>query len=305
MKVCYAACDVSKTGTSYTDKLVNVFLPSRHNLWRLSKRRHRRGQAAVRVFRGALSLSASFSSPYDKDSRSSQLGNREQWESLPIESVYIPVKEMLSNAPGFQSIYAEREIHFEEVYNDILRRAYRPLPRKRLDGQRLRLLKLLQEITGGNVTHDNQEFFLTSRSGPGTLAGRLEFTLLAEGTRKLGLLWLLIRNGSLPDGSVLFWDEPETNLNPSLFGSVVEVLLELQRLGVQVFLATHSYVLLKEIDLRRKEADQVVFHALYRTGNDDIACNTTPDYLSIDPNLIAEAFESLYDREIERSVEGV
>ena len=44
-----------------------------------------------------------------------------------IESVYIPVKEMLSNAPGFQSLYSKREIHFEEVYRDILDRAYLPL----------------------------------------------------------------------------------------------------------------------------------------------------------------------------------
>ena len=45
----------------------------------------------------------------------------------------------------------------------------------------------------------------------------IEFTLLAEGLRKLGLLWLLIRNGSLKPGAVLFWDEPETNLNPKLY----------------------------------------------------------------------------------------
>ena len=48
-------------------------------------------------------------------------------------------------------------------------------------------------------------------------------------------LWLLIQNGTLTEGSVLFWDEPETNLNPKLFGPVVEILLELQRQGVQIF----------------------------------------------------------------------
>ena len=76
--------------------------------------------------------------------------------------------------------------------------------------------------------------------------------------RKLGLLWVLVQNGVLQGGSVLFWDAPETNLNPSLFGEVIEVLLELQRIGVQVFLATHDYVILKELDLRAKSRDKVV-----------------------------------------------
>lgn len=304
MKICYAACDITKTGRSFTDKLVHIFLPSNYMLWRLGNRRARRAEISAKVSRPDLFISASFPNPFRGD-RSSSISNSEGWRNTPIESVYIPVKEMLSNAPGFQSIYEEREIHFEEVYNDILRRAYRPFPRQKLDQARQGLLRKLQDVIGGSIRRDNQEFFLSSRSGPGRLAGRLEFTLLAEGIRKLGLLWLLIRNGSLPGGAALFWDEPETNLNPSLFGVVVDVLLELQRLGVQIFLATHSYVLLKEIDLRKKDTDQVVFHALYRTENGDIAYNSTEDYFSIDPNLIAEVFESLYDREVERTTEAL
>ena len=72
--------------------------------------------------------------------------------------------------------------------------------------------------------------------------GEIEFTLLAEGLRKLGLIWLLIQNGTLGNDSVLFWDEPETNLNPKLYRTVIETLLTLQRNGVQIFLATHDYV---------------------------------------------------------------
>ena len=30
---------------------------------------------------------------------------------------------MLANAPGFRSLYARREIHFEEIYSDILMKA--------------------------------------------------------------------------------------------------------------------------------------------------------------------------------------
>ncbi|MCE2487800.1 MAG: ATP-binding protein [Desulfurellaceae bacterium] len=157
---------------------------------------------------------------------------------------------MLSNAPGFLSLYAEREIHFEEVYADILHRAYRPLLRGPMDSLRRRLLTKLQKAIDGKVTVNNDEFFLRNKQG------NLEFTLLAEGMRKLGLLWLLIQNGTLQNGSVLFWDEPETNLNPKLFGILIDILLELQRGCVQIFLATHDYFILKELDLQKKSGDK-------------------------------------------------
>ena len=159
----------------------------------------------------------------------------------------------------------------------------------------------LEAKLGGKVTVRGEEFFLSDEQG------EIEFTLLAEGLRKLGLLWLLIRNGTLQaGGSVLFWDEPETNLNPKLYGVVIDVLLELQRVGVQVFLATHDYVILKELDLQAKEGDMVAFHSLYRaeeTG--EIACRSTNSFLQIHPNVISEVFDSIYDRDVRRALEGV
>jgi predicted ATPase len=296
MKVCYAACDVSKTKASFAEKLVSVFLPARRAPGRLVRRQRVSARGSVEVFRGNSSLHASLSN-HTKAARSVTIRGSSLWTASPIESVYIPVKEMLSHGPGFRSLYATREIHFDEVYADILDRAYLPLLRGPADSSRRRLLIDLQRVVDGKVAIENEEFFLRNRQG------KLEFSLLAEGLRKLGLLWLLIQNGSLKNGSVLFWDEPETNLNPKLFGTVMNILLELQRGGVQVFLATHDYMILEELDLRKREDDEVAFHSLYRhdeTG--EVACNTSANYLGIHPNAIAEAFEDLYDREIERSL---
>ena len=172
--------------------------------------------------------------------------------------------------------------------------------RGRPEPDRLRLLMSLQNEIRGKVTvSNNEEFFLHSKQG------KIEFSLLAEGIRKLALLWLLIRNGSLHKGSLLLWDEPETNLNPRLFGTVIDVLLELQRSGVQIMLATHDYVILKELDLRMSDDDKVAFHSFYRDpGSGEIACRTTDDYLDIEPNAIVEAFNDLYDREIDRGMKG-
>ena len=211
---------------------------------------------------------------------------------------YIPAKDMLANAPGFLSLYAAREVHFEEVYRDILLRANLPPLREPINDANRQMLETLEQVIGGKVTVKGEEFFLSNEQGD------LEFTLLAEGWRKLGLLWLLIRNGTLRDGSVLFWDEPEANLNPKMFRVVIEVLLELQRAGVQVFFATHDYVILKELDLQMTEEDAVAFHALYQDADGEIACRTSDGYLDIRPNAISDTFTSLYDREIERSFGG-
>lgn len=303
MKVAYAACDISKTKADFAEKLVRVFIPSSRHLGRLVRRQQTSSQDLIKchieVCRDDdLSIHVHFPN-LAMLSDGAMIVNAIEWYACPTESVYIPVKEMLANAPGFLSLYAQREIHFEEIYADILLRAYRPPLRDPIDHDRRRLLSNLQDIIDGKVTTENEEFFLHSDQG------NLEFTLLSEGMRKLGLLWQLIQNGTILEGSILFWDEPETNLNPKLFGPLVEILLELQRMGVQIFIATHDYVILKELDLRMNSQDQIAFHSLYRyPENDQIHLHTTETYLDIHPNAIAQAFDSLYDREIERSLRG-
>lgn len=295
MKACYAACDVAKTGDSFVEKLVRVFLPSGRAPGRLVHRQRGSNAGEVAVHRGSCVLTASLSSSGRTGGRA-KVSGATQWADPELESAYIPVKEMLSNAPGFLSLYASRSIRFEEVYADILHRAYSPVLRGPMDTQRRQLMARLRESMLGNVIVRDEEFFLRSRQGT------IEFTMLAEGIRKLALLWLLIQNGTLPNGSVLFWDEPETNLNPSLFGTVISILLDLQRAGVQIFLATHSYVILEEIDLQMKHGDQVAFHSLHRDVEGTIVCNTVNNSRAIDPNAIADTFDSLYDRAIKRSL---
>ena len=138
-------------------------------------------------------------------------------------------------------------------------------------------MEVLEKVMEGRVIVKDEEFFHSSKQGT------LEFSLLAEGIRKLALLWILIQNGTLLEGSILFWDEPEANLNPKIMRIAVEILLELQRMGVQIFIATHDYVLLKEFDLQAEKKDQVVCHALSRApGTGDIHIQSTDSYLQLD-----------------------
>ena len=296
MKVCYAACSYhdDPLGAPYL-KLRTVFLPLGNSYGRLIKRGSKIDNSSLTVYvgnrRSETRLSRDTVSPHSIVSA--------DWPISLNGMVYIPAKDMLANAPGFRSLYARREIHFDETYKDILDQAYLDPLRDPAEFVPAGVTERLEAELGGKVTLQGEEFFLNSEQG------EIEFTLLAEGHRKLGLLWLLIRNGSLKPGAVLFWDEPETNLNPKLYGVVIDVLLELQRVGVQIFLATHDYVILKELDLQAKEGDKVAIHSLHRSEETgEIVCHSVRHYSQIHPNAIADTFSSIYDRDVRRALSG-
>lgn len=305
LKAVYAACDVSKSQKSLADKVNRVFLPSGEQIGRLVKRKSVSTTGSFEVTRKvqaldkSISIRLSLSNHTKEPAKATISGAHKLWQEHPVESVYIPVKDMMANASGFRSLYSLRHIHFEEVYADIIDRAFLGSLKGPTDQARKKLLDILQQSMDGKVIAKNEEFFLKSQQG------ELEFTLLAEGIRKLGLLWVLIQNGTLLNGSILFWDEPETNLNPKLMRTVVEILIELQRMGVQLFISTHNYSLLKEFDLQKSPTDQMLFHSLYRDGIGNIKAGSFADYDALTPNAIDEAFAGMVDREIQQSMGGL
>lgn len=301
MKVLYAACaitmgeDLEKT---FAQKLRNVFNPYEGRMGRLARRQS--GSIKSRIVisqQGGAKLTAEFSNHTDKP-EGIKVSGESAWKKTALESSYIPVKEMLAHAPGFLATASRREIAFEEVYVDIIKRAFLPKLMGQPNNGRQTLLTALQKAIDGKVVAKGEHFFLKNKQGD------LEFTLLAEGIRKLALIWILIQNGTLQSGSILFWDEPEANLNPALMGQVVEVILALQRLGVQVVMSTHNYVLLKEFDLRKKPQDQVRYVSLYRNEQGSVSSHDSDNYRGIDPNAIADTFTDLYERDMLRSLRG-
>ena len=78
---------------------------------------------------------------------------------------------------------------------------------------------------------------------------------MAEGLRKLAMVIRLVSTGSLLDKGFLFWDEPESNLNPKLIRLIARAIMELCQHGIQVFVATHSLFLLKEFEILSMERD--------------------------------------------------
>lgn len=111
-----------------------------------------------------------------------------------------------------------------------------------------RVLGRLEKIIGGKVLKQDGRFFL-QRSGQQPI----EMSLVAEGFKRLGTLSYLIRNGVVKKGSVLFWDEPEMNLNALHLPVLVKTLMGLAKTGIQVILSSHSLFLLRELMIQLAE----------------------------------------------------
>ena len=131
-------------------------------------------------------------------------------------------------------------VEFDDTFLDIIAAAKVDISRGMDSAVKKKYLNVLQKISDGKVTLYEDRFYLK----PGTQA-KLEFNLVAEGIRKIALLWQLIKNGTLEKGSVLFWDEPEANINPKYIPVLAELLIMLESEGVQIFVSTHDYFLHK------------------------------------------------------------
>ena len=297
MKALYAACYMSdeRVDTTFDKKLKAVFLPL--SIGRLVHRKVGRNSGKISVYRNDVDKDRMLSCSITTLGRTEI--NSRMWKDTKINATFIPVKDMLANAPGFRSLYAQKELCYEEVYADIIDKAFLPVPRGKYSAEVRRLLNILSKSMSGKVIVKKETFYLKNKFG------ELEFSLLAEGFRKLGLLYTLILNGSLTNGSVLFWDEPEANLNPKLAKTVVQILLELQRMGVQIFLSTHDYVLLKELQMATISKDDIMYHTLYRNQEGDILCDSTEVFGDLKINAIDATYADILDREIPNQGKGL
>lgn len=115
------------------------------------------------------------------------------------------------------------------------------------------------------------------------------------------MLWTLVRNGAIDNHLVLFWDEPEANINPSSIPIIAKLLLELQRHGVQIFISTHDYFFSKYLEIYRKKTDIVRFHSLYFEEK-QLNYERSDRFTLLEHTSIMKTFVSLYEKEVEGAI---
>ena len=218
-------------------------------------------------------------------------------------AVFIPTKEILSIFPGFTLLYRRREIEFDETYYDLCSALELPLLKNiQSYPDKYDIIKSLEDILNGKIKIENGRFYLETME-----KGSLEITIIAEGIRKIAMLSYLISNDSLDKDSILFWDEPELNLNPRLIKKIAKTLLKLSSHGVQLFIATHSLFLLKEIEILKTKQSNIKYFSLSMREDsiEVIQGNTIEDideFVSLDEEL--EQSERFMDKEHISEVNG-
>ncbi|MDR1607911.1 MAG: AAA family ATPase [Deltaproteobacteria bacterium] len=205
--------------------------------------------------------------------------------------IYIPEKDMLEHAKGLLTFIERKQTGFSAIYKDVLVSAMDTPPRE-LTATQKSIGEKIVKIIGGAVYWDNgaSSFFTMGIDG-----SQIPLAYESSGFKKLGYLGLLVASGQIQSGSVLFWDEPENSLNPDLTPELVDILLELCRCGVQIFIATHSYDIARWFELNIRAGDSLRYFNLRKTDG-KIVADVADDYISLPNNVIEDAGDRLLKR---------
>lgn len=211
--------------------------------------------------------------------------------------VYIPPREMFSLFDGFISLYEHREISFDETYLDLAKAMdAAPLRNEALKRVQDMLSPLLKKWNVSVVRKGNRFYVIEDQE-------EYEAHLVAEGLRKMATILYLCFNGELKPNSVLFWDEPESNMNPALISTIADLLVELARnYGVQLFISTHDYLLSHKLSMMAEyaseESPEMRFFSLQKNGH-RMEVEVAGNLIDIMHNPILQEYAAFFDLENE------
>jgi len=216
--------------------------------------------------------------------------------------VFIPDKDMLSHAGGLLSMKKKYGSHmpFDFTLLDVIEKAQawklNTTPAIALD-----VVPALEKIMEGSVeVRDDGSFWMKKTNGK-----EIPFSMEAEGVKRLGLLWQLLMNESINANTLLLWDEPEVSINPENIPALVNALLQIQRHGVKMVLATHNYNFARYFDISRTKTDIVKYFSLFSMEDGYTGYSTSDSFMSLQPNSIDAAGDKLFNDVINKSMEEI
>ena len=169
------------------------------------------------------------------------------------DSIFLPAKEVLSL---FEIIKKNRNkdllFGFDDTYVDLVN-ALTPSTKGKNYETFAQARKNLEGIFQGKIEFDSasQSWYFKQ--------GRNIFVIgvTAEGIKKIGILDTLLGNRYLTPGSIVFIDEPESALHPNALCKFLEIISMLSEEGIQFFLASHSYFVIKKLYLLAREKKSI------------------------------------------------
>lgn len=163
-------------------------------------------------------------------------------------SIFLPPKEVLSLWNIIlKSSLQDRVFGYDATYVDLVL-ALQSQPQKgrnydNFSSSRRKLENLFQ----GKVVFDSGHWEYRQ--------GNIRYSIhgTAEGIKKIAILDTLLGNRFLTPGSIIFIDEPESALHPNAIIQLLDILGLLAEQGIQIFMATHSYYVVKKLLLMAKK----------------------------------------------------
>jgi hypothetical protein len=165
--------------------------------------------------------------------------------TLPLRqdnSIFLPPKEVLSLWHVIlKSAVQNREFGYDATYADLVLALQNPPQAGRNYDSFAKSRKQLEAMFQGRVLFEDQQWLYRQGNS------RFSIHSTAEGIKKIAILDTLLGNRFLTPGSVIFIDEPESALHPTAIVELLDILHMLAEQGMQIFMATHSYYVVKKM----------------------------------------------------------
>ena len=170
-------------------------------------------------------------------------------------SIFLPAKEVLSlHNIILKSREQDKVFGFDDTYLD-LARALRTQPQKGKNFTEFsQARKNLEDILGGTVEYEQDSNRWQFRKGK----QKFSIGTTAEGVKKIAILDTLLGNRYLTPSSIVFIDEPEAALHPEAISKLLDIIATLSERGVQFFLASHSYFVIKKLYLISQQKEMSI-----------------------------------------------
>ncbi|MCK5524202.1 MAG: ATP-binding protein [Thiomargarita sp.] len=103
----------------------------------------------------------------------------------------------------------------------------------------------------------------------------------------------------------MFWDEPESNLNPKLIREIAQVLIDLSAIGVQIFINTHSLFLIKEFEILREVNTKMKYFCLGFDAENHLRVSQSEEVEGLEDLVILDENLDQSDRLLNKQVQFV
>lgn len=175
--------------------------------------------------------------------------------NIPVRaanSVFLPAKEVLSLIDVIlKTREQDRLFGFDDTYLDLARALQISRQKGRNYPEFAESRTQLEDIIGGRAEYDERAKRWLFRKGN----TRFGIEVTAEGIKKIAILDMLLGNRYVTPDSIIFIDEPEAALHPRAITRFLDIVGMLSGRGIQFFIATHSYFVIKKLYLIAQDKD--------------------------------------------------